>query len=53
MTETGLQRTLPQDLFGRAYCAVMAGLSRMSRPGSVSSSSATASRDFTKSEKER
>jgi WhiB family redox-sensing transcriptional regulator len=38
---------------GAGYCAVMAGLSRMSRPGSVSSSSATASRDFTKSEKER
>ena len=35
------------------YWAVRAGLSRISRPGSVSSSSATASRDLTKSEKER
>jgi hypothetical protein len=35
------------------YCAVMAGLSRTSRTGFVSSSSATASRDFTKSENER
>jgi hypothetical protein len=38
---------------GLPYCAVMAGLSRTSRPGFVSSSSATASRDFTKSENER
>ncbi len=36
-----------------SYCAVMAGLSRTSRTGFVSSSSATASRDFTKSENDR
>jgi hypothetical protein len=36
-----------------AYSAVTAGLSRTSRTGSVSSSSAMASRDFTKSENER
>jgi hypothetical protein len=35
------------------YCAVRAGLSRTSRTGFVSSSSAMASRDFTKSENDR
>ena len=46
--------TRPHDLHGTAHhWAVSAGLSRTSRAVLVSSSSATASRDFTNSENER
>jgi len=46
-------RRRPRDSRNSSYRWVMAGLSRTSRAGFVSSSSAMAARDFTKSEKER